>query len=190
MTVAAVIEQGGRYLLVEEHTADGLRLNTPAGHLEPGDADPALQVARQRAGAAGMGDFRQHPLQRAAGGEAGSMALKASKLPPSSQLFHDRINLACLPILAGMSVLGLLACAVPALLEQAWLRPVPATAVGAVVYYALVPGVLGFWLWFAGSSRVSGAEASLMTALMPVWHWHWPLRCLASASRPRRSPAC
>ena len=30
------------------------------------------------------------------------------------------------------------------------------------------PGVLGFWLWFAGSSRVSGAEASLMTALMPV----------------------
>ena len=74
-------------------------------------------------------------------------------------------------------------------MEQPWLRPVPATAVGAVVYYALVPGVLGFWLLFAGSSRVSGAEASLMTALMPVWHWHWPLRCLASASRPRRSPA-
>lgn len=53
-------------------------------------------------------------------------------------------------------------------MEQPWLRPVPATAVGAVVYYALVPGVLGFWLWFAGSSRVSGAEASLMTALVPV----------------------
>ena len=38
VTVAAVIEQGGRYLLVEEHTADGLRLNTPAGHLEPGES--------------------------------------------------------------------------------------------------------------------------------------------------------
>lgn len=38
MTVAAVIEQDGRYLLVEEHTADGLRLNTPAGHLEPGES--------------------------------------------------------------------------------------------------------------------------------------------------------
>lgn len=38
VTVAAVIEQDGRYLLVEEHTADGLRLNTPAGHLEPGES--------------------------------------------------------------------------------------------------------------------------------------------------------
>ena len=37
VTVAAVIEQQGRYLLVEEETADGLRLNTPAGHLDPGE---------------------------------------------------------------------------------------------------------------------------------------------------------
>lgn len=38
VTVAAVIERGGRYLLVEEHTPEGLRLNNPAGHLEPGEA--------------------------------------------------------------------------------------------------------------------------------------------------------
>lgn len=38
VTVAAVIERDGRYLLVEEHTAAGLRLNTPAGHLEPGES--------------------------------------------------------------------------------------------------------------------------------------------------------
>jgi ADP-ribose pyrophosphatase YjhB (NUDIX family) len=38
VTVAAVIEQDGRFLLVEEHTADGLRLNNPAGHLEPGES--------------------------------------------------------------------------------------------------------------------------------------------------------
>ena len=38
VTVAAVIEQGGRYLLVEEHTSDGLRLNNPAGHLEAGES--------------------------------------------------------------------------------------------------------------------------------------------------------
>ncbi len=38
MTVAAVIEQGGRFLLVEERTADGLRLNNPAGHLDPGES--------------------------------------------------------------------------------------------------------------------------------------------------------
>lgn len=38
VTVAAVIESAGRYLLVEEETAAGLRLNTPAGHLEPGES--------------------------------------------------------------------------------------------------------------------------------------------------------
>lgn len=38
VTVAAVIERDGRYLLVEEHTAEGLRLNNPAGHLEPGES--------------------------------------------------------------------------------------------------------------------------------------------------------
>jgi 8-oxo-dGTP pyrophosphatase MutT (NUDIX family) len=37
-TVAAVIEQDGRFLLVEEHTPEGLRLNNPAGHLEPGES--------------------------------------------------------------------------------------------------------------------------------------------------------
>lgn len=38
VTVAALIERQGRYLLVEEETADGLRLNTPAGHLDPGES--------------------------------------------------------------------------------------------------------------------------------------------------------
>ncbi|MEM5364558.1 NUDIX hydrolase [Paraburkholderia azotifigens] len=37
VTVAAVVERGGRFLLVEEHTAAGLRLNQPAGHLEAGE---------------------------------------------------------------------------------------------------------------------------------------------------------
>jgi 8-oxo-dGTP pyrophosphatase MutT (NUDIX family) len=46
VTVAAVIEQDGRFLLVEEHTADGLRLNTPAGHLDPGES-PAEGCARE-----------------------------------------------------------------------------------------------------------------------------------------------
>ncbi len=38
VTVAAIIERDGRYLLVEEHTPDGLRLNNPAGHLDPGES--------------------------------------------------------------------------------------------------------------------------------------------------------
>ncbi len=37
VTVAAIIERGGKFLLVEEHTQDGLRLNNPAGHLDPGE---------------------------------------------------------------------------------------------------------------------------------------------------------
>jgi 8-oxo-dGTP pyrophosphatase MutT (NUDIX family) len=34
VTVAAVIERDHRFLLVEEHTPDGLQFNQPAGHLE------------------------------------------------------------------------------------------------------------------------------------------------------------
>jgi len=36
-TVAAIIEQDGKFLLVEEHTPEGLRLNNPAGHLDEGE---------------------------------------------------------------------------------------------------------------------------------------------------------
>jgi len=53
VTVAAVISDGGtatgrplRYLLVEEHTPEGLRLNNPAGHLDPGES-PEQGVVRE-----------------------------------------------------------------------------------------------------------------------------------------------
>ncbi len=38
VTVAAIIEQGGRFLLVEEHTPEGIKLNNPAGHLDAGES--------------------------------------------------------------------------------------------------------------------------------------------------------
>ncbi len=46
VTVAAIIESGGRYLLVEEHTPEGLKLNNPAGHLDPGES-PLQGVVRE-----------------------------------------------------------------------------------------------------------------------------------------------
>jgi len=48
-TVAAVIADGShpvRYLLVEEHTPEGLKLNNPAGHLDPGES-PQQGVVRE-----------------------------------------------------------------------------------------------------------------------------------------------
>ncbi|MDE2369845.1 MAG: NUDIX hydrolase [Burkholderiales bacterium] len=46
VTVAAVIERDGRYLLVEEHTPEGLMFNNPAGHLERGES-PLQGVVRE-----------------------------------------------------------------------------------------------------------------------------------------------
>lgn len=36
--MAAIIERSGKFLLVEEHTPEGLKLNNPAGHLDPGES--------------------------------------------------------------------------------------------------------------------------------------------------------
>jgi 8-oxo-dGTP pyrophosphatase MutT (NUDIX family) len=38
VTVAALVERDGRFLLVEEHTERGLMFNQPAGHLEAGES--------------------------------------------------------------------------------------------------------------------------------------------------------
>ncbi len=44
VTVATIVERDGRYLCVEEQTRAGLRLNQPAGHLEPGESLPEAAV--------------------------------------------------------------------------------------------------------------------------------------------------
>ena len=38
VTVAAIIERDGRFLMIEEETSGGLKLNNPAGHLDPGES--------------------------------------------------------------------------------------------------------------------------------------------------------
>ena len=36
--MAAIIERDGRFLIIEEETSGGLKLNNPAGHLDPGES--------------------------------------------------------------------------------------------------------------------------------------------------------
>jgi drug/metabolite transporter (DMT)-like permease len=74
-----------------------------------------------------------------------------------------------LQLSALMSGIGLVVAIVPALLfEKPWSGHIDTAAIAGVVYYALVPTVAGFVLWYAGAARISGAEAGLMTALVPV----------------------
>ena len=46
VTVAAILERDGLFLLVEEETRDGLNLKKKAGHLDPGES-PAEGCARE-----------------------------------------------------------------------------------------------------------------------------------------------
>ncbi|HEY4803213.1 MAG TPA: DMT family transporter [Paraburkholderia sp.] len=70
---------------------------------------------------------------------------------------------------AAMTGLGFVvsgACALPGWLGAA--HAVPLHALLGVAYYALVPTVGGFWLWYAGAARVPGGEAAVFTAVAPV----------------------
>ena len=44
VTVATIVERDGRFLVVEEETRAGRRLNQPAGHLESGETSPEAAV--------------------------------------------------------------------------------------------------------------------------------------------------
>ena len=52
VTVAAVVERQGRYLLVEEETDEGIRINQPAGHWDPGEriVDASVREALEETG--------------------------------------------------------------------------------------------------------------------------------------------
>lgn len=47
VVVAALVQRDGRFLFVEEETADGLRLNQPAGHWERGET--LIEAVRREA---------------------------------------------------------------------------------------------------------------------------------------------
>ena len=52
--------------------------------------------------------------------------------------------------------------------EHAWTQRADPAALLGVVYYAVVPTVGGYLLWYAGAARVSAGVASLYTAVLPV----------------------
>ncbi len=87
-------------------------------------------------------------------------------------LLNKRLHrrLSPLPQAAVMTALGLLYVLAPALVEARAVRmgAVAAQAWGAAVYYGLVPTVLGFVWWYRGAEKVSGAEAGVFTAVMPL----------------------
>jgi phosphatase NudJ len=75
VTVAAIVEREGKFLLVEEHTPEGLKLNNPAGHLDAGESLIAAciretweETARAFVPSALVGTYMSR-MQRASTGE-------------------------------------------------------------------------------------------------------------------------
>lgn len=58
----------------------------------------------------------------------------------------------------------------PAAVEMSagMVQDITSAAVTGVVYYALVPTVLGFVFWYAGAARTSASEAALFTGVLPI----------------------
>jgi drug/metabolite transporter (DMT)-like permease len=85
-------------------------------------------------------------------------------------LLNKRLRTSVTPLQMStlMSGIGLALSLVPALIERPWTLGYDGPAVAGVVYYAFVPTVAGFLLWFAGAARIAGAQASALTAFVPV----------------------
>lgn len=79
-----------------------------------------------------------------------------------------RTPVAPLALSTVMAAFGLAFSAAASLMEAPWTLAFTPDAVAAIAYYALVPTVGGFLLWYAGAARVPGSEAALFTALAPL----------------------
>ncbi|WP_010089463.1 DMT family transporter [Burkholderia ubonensis] len=109
------------------------------------------------------------PSMRALAGDA--LVLAAVACEAVFILLNRRlaVPLAPLTLSTAMSGLGFALALVPAAFEwHAATAGWASGAIAAVVYYALVPTVLGYLCWYAGSARTSGTEAALFTAFAPV----------------------
>lgn len=85
-------------------------------------------------------------------------------------LLNKRLRVPVEPLVQStlMTGIGLVVALGPALLEAPWTASVTAPSLWAIVYYAIVPTVGGYLLWYAGLARVPGSEAALFTAVAPV----------------------
>lgn len=85
-------------------------------------------------------------------------------------LFNRRLHQPLPPLVLSTYLCGLgLLLAVPAaVLEWQGHWHVPTTALFGLAYYAVVPTVVGFVLWYAGAARVTAGEAALFSAVLPV----------------------
>lgn len=84
-------------------------------------------------------------------------------------LLNKRIPVPLRPLLQATTMTGLgLLVSLPFAFHELPPSMPDAAAIGAVVWYALVPTVAGFLLWYGGAARVSGSEASVFTAVAPL----------------------
>ena len=80
---------------------------------------------------------------------------------------RTRIELSPLQQATAMAGLGLMLTLMPALFAFPALT-LTRSALLAVGWYALVPTVGGFLLWYAGARRLKGADAAIFTAVAPI----------------------
>ena len=85
-------------------------------------------------------------------------------------LLHKRMARPLPPLAqaTAMTGLGLLVALPFAAFELPAATLPPPMALAAVAWYALVPTVGGFLLWYAGAARVAGSEAAAFTAVAPL----------------------
>lgn len=135
-----------------------------------GEWPPRSLLAAIAVAAAGVAAATYAPGGAPGSGYGNLLILAAVMCESVFILLNKRIGVEIPPLALAtvMTGIGLAASGAVALFESPWDAAIGREALWAVAYYALIPTVCGFSLWYAGAARVSGAEASLFTALAPV----------------------
>lgn len=98
-----------------------------------------------------------------------------------------RTPIAPLPLSAALTAVGAALAGAAALAETPWDAAFGGPALAVLAYYAWLPTVAGFVLWYAGLARTSASEAALFTALAPVAAVLLAALALGEAIGPRQA---